>query len=92
MDALSCRKFHKMGCMNEWISVKDRLPDDCDNVLIYAEGMCVTGAFLIYDRDKNPICWTVNDWDESDSTIRTEYVTHWMPFPSTDSIAKNNEK
>lgn len=68
--------------MSEWISVKDRLPDDCDSVLIYSPGFDVTGAYLIYDEKKSPICWQVNDWDETDSSLSCNDVTHWMHPPS----------
>ncbi len=65
----------------QWISVKDRLPGDCESVLVYCAEMTITSAFLIFEVKGSPICWQVNDWDESDGSIRFDDVTHWMPLP-----------
>lgn len=65
----------------EWISVKDRLPNDCESVLLYSKGFDIISGYLVYDLDGEPIRYTVNDWDESESTVSLDSVTHWRPFP-----------
>lgn len=58
--------------MNEWINVKDRLPEHCIDVLVY-NGMAIFMDF--YDRD-------FKEWYHQMS--RNDYippVTHWMPLP-----------
>jgi hypothetical protein len=70
----------KRGTPMKWIRVEDRLPEECEPVLIYSKGFAPTGAYLIYEGG-SPIFWHVNDWDESDITYRWNEVTHWMPLP-----------
>lgn len=67
--------------MSEWISVKDRLPPECEDVLIYSNGFSIIGAFLAYGTN-GPICWQVNDWDESEISHALKEVTHWMSLPN----------
>jgi hypothetical protein len=54
--------------MAEWISVKDRLPEDDRNVLVYSE-IC---GIVIADYDTNGWC------DQQYNFIRP---SHWMPLP-----------
>ena len=58
--------------MSEWISVKDRLPEDNYNLyLVWREGRSVN---LIID-----ICEFTNDiWYSYDGACNP---THWMPLP-----------
>jgi|SRR5580692_3743269 hypothetical protein len=91
-ESESMKRFKQaglLGCLNntesksmEWISVKDKFPEDCENVLIYCSGFPITGAYLIFSKQKSPICWQVNDWDESEGTLLLGDVTHWMPLPN----------
>lgn len=67
--------------MNEWISVKDRLPPECESVLIYSRGFLPISAYLIYLTSNDPICWSVNDWSGNDTDIKLDDVTHWMQLP-----------
>jgi len=55
--------------MNEWISVKDRLPDGFVPVIVCRENGKVEQGY----RD-------VNGWWRVYST-RTKNITHWMPMP-----------
>lgn len=57
----------------KWISVKDRLPDECGEYLI-RDKMGVTIALLI-DNEKG--IW---QWQDSDFYGRGG-ITHWMPLP-----------
>lgn len=57
--------------MNEWISVKERLPEEGEDVLAYL-GEGIFG-----------ICWLLKDgyWETRDSFLYPDDVTHWMPLP-----------
>lgn len=57
--------------MDNWISVKERLPENEDDVLVYFEDGDITIAF--YDGD-----WTKDGF----SKIMRE-VTHWQPLPQS---------
>lgn len=57
---------------NEWISVKDRLPECFEPVLVCREK---NGAPHVEQGFKD-----VGDWWKVYGT-RTKYVTHWMPLP-----------
>lgn len=72
---------------NEWISVKDRLPKNSDEVLIYV-GIDIVQAYIINGYWKGSINVTDNmiDGFVNDRTIvkqgsRFDFVTHWMPLP-----------
>jgi hypothetical protein len=59
----------------EWISIKDRLPDERDIYLVYSDGQIALGDFVLEEQIWNvqPYC---NSWYWSKSM-----VTHWMPLP-----------
>lgn len=65
----------------QWISVKDRLPEDMGAVLVIVSGtprknITLDGAYEFgeYDPDEG---WILEMWPEwKDAT-----VTHWMPLP-----------
>lgn len=67
--------------MTEWISVKDRLPEECVDVLIFNSNHIPVVGFLTYLNKNEPINWTVCDWHDSELTVEVDYVTHWMPLP-----------
>ena len=57
----------------DWISVKDRLPEDVETYLVY--GGNKYGIMLaIYYGD--------GEWLTDDLTNITRFVTHWMPLPT----------
>lgn len=68
--------------MNGWISVKDRLPEDSDIlVLVIVNGdpknnIHLIGAYEIasYSKDDGWIIEEYAEWENPD-------VTHWMPIP-----------
>ena len=53
----------------KWISVKDRLPEDDDDVLIRIYGKIIGVGYRINGKWK------------SLSMVKTPVVTHWMPLP-----------
>ena len=57
----------------EWISVKDKLPDDSSWVLVYADGAM---NCMGYYKGK----WV--DWIQAQaSNIIINDITYWMPLP-----------
>lgn len=75
--------------VQEWISVKDRLPEDIDTHLVVVKYKYDFEKDFNYATDVatyNPYenayiddCWcTFNDWDEGQQYI---HITHWMPLP-----------
>lgn len=67
-NALSDHLIANGVTVQEWISVKDRLPEDSANVLVcHKNGLVTTNAWLganwWFKNERNPI-------------------THWMPLPN----------
>lgn len=61
--------------MNEWISVEDRMPERCTNVLIHVINPSeILVAYLSYSGD---FCY---DRDDEGEEISTK-ATHWQPLP-----------
>jgi hypothetical protein len=61
-----------------WISVDDRMPTECENVLCFEKGK-VYVAFL-ENAEYSAVWWDWVDYDRDDTwTERTP--THWMPLP-----------
>jgi hypothetical protein len=56
-----------------WISINEKLPEDCQNVLVWGEGHLVVSAVFVTDPDKFY-------WDEPDGE-EMEWVTHWIEYP-----------
>ena len=68
-----------------WISVKERLPEMHDPVLICGQGVEV----VIAERcsvDRRCMWNPHNDWDP---ILRYEQVTHWMPLPLPPKITNS---
>ena len=61
--------------VQEWISVKDRLPEDDSDVLAYLR---VGEEGRIYPANYAKGVW----WDCIFNTPATKTTTHWMPLPS----------
>ena len=60
--------------VQEWISVKDRLPEPWKQVLIYSRHDFCESAFYIGVPGKWRVTWN-HEMLDADS------VTHWMPLP-----------
>lgn len=73
-----------------WISVKDRLPIEKENVIIEVcpDGLnCFVTAGYCYNDGKENSWWEMNVKIEDDWIAYEREVTHWMPFPK----GPNNE-
>lgn len=67
---------------SEWISVDERLPEECKNVLCFARNKTMI-AFMEKVEDCGeyvPVFW---DWVayDRDDTYDEVCATHWMPLP-----------
>lgn len=75
--------------MSEWISVKDRLPEGMDEVLVIVSGkpqknITLDGAYELAEYD--PVeGWILEMWPEYGSAV----VTHWMPLPEPQEEANH---
>lgn len=71
----------------DWISVKDRLPEDDATYLVYGRnGYGI--VFAVYYSDGEWLTWDEwNTWD--DLTNITRFVTHWMPLPEPPKEEEN---
>lgn len=69
--------------MSEWVSVKDRLPDTFDEVLVYSNDCFISIAWRETEKRKNGIVgWHWNSYPEIFGC-----VTHWMPLPNPPEMA-----
>ncbi len=71
--------------MNDWIRVKDRLPEipedefKCDSALVLtidADGEMQLGGMNQWELDDSPEWWTMKYGGTS-----CDNITHWMPLP-----------
>lgn len=70
--------------MSDWISVKDRLPEVFDEVIVYFNGF-ISIAWRETEKKKNGIVgW---HWDSQMSYPESLVnVTHWMPLPKPPEV------
>ena len=66
--------------VQEWISVKDRLPENDQWALCFMKDKSF-GTFRVFQW--NYIDW---QWNDGDEWFDEKYVTHWMPLPSTEGL------
>lgn len=68
----------------QWISVKDRLPEDGVGwTMVYG---CILSRWSVqpgfYDRQREEwISRFINEYEDEEGYARLESVTHWMPLP-----------
>jgi hypothetical protein len=63
--------------MSEWISVKDRLPNEETPVITLYSGVVQHVTYWIIDGS-----WYPAHADEADETpVNSGVFTHWMPLP-----------
>lgn len=70
----------KLTCSNNWISVKDRLPEDDKDVLVYNS------------RSKEIIMASYNsnceEWDNLYDYLPINEITYWQPLPELPEVEK----
>ena len=64
-----------MKKQNEWINVKNVIPEKYKSVIIYTTKKCITLGF--FDGED----W-ISENDERIEQWNIGKVTHWMPFPN----------
>ena len=66
----------------EWISVKDRLPEAFQEVIVCRESRQAKTTVIVEQGQL-----TVNGWWKVYGT-RTKAVTHWMPLPEPPEVSE----
>jgi Protein of unknown function (DUF551) len=82
---LQLRWQWKLECvnqnMNEWVSVKDRIPTENENVILFDGKEVFCGSFEGYDRNKL-LCYGNQSCDGiCYGWYNKKEITHWMPLP-----------
>lgn len=66
----------------KWISVEERLPEDNNNVLVYAIGNNENSIIAMTDYTHNMHGYNIEGWHSPWQYFFYEYkITHWMPLP-----------
>lgn len=74
--------------MTEWISVKDRLPEVFDEVIVYFNGSISIAWRETEKRKRGIVGW---HWDSQMSYPESLVnVTHWMPLPNPPEVNAND--
>ena len=60
--------------MSEWISVKEGMPTDMQEVLAF-DGATMARAW------PRPTAWYNTRWGSFDEELEVTAITHWMPMP-----------
>lgn len=60
--------------MNKWISVKERLPGKCADILMWRKRWKIAEAGSF----RNGYFWV---YDEIGDSYTADDITHWMPLP-----------
>ena len=83
-----------------WISVKDRLPEPGEQVLLIAYGWSDTTVYIGCLKHMEPVTswltgitsaeseWHIQGW----SYLKEPVVTHWMPLPCPPELPKEEGK
>ena len=71
-----CQMIDEAPTVSGWVSVKDRMPEPEENVIIWAKTGCMKYAQYHEDGSVNP--WYVY---EDNARAWTNVISHWMPLP-----------
>lgn len=76
------KRFAAEKAAPKWISVQDRLPEDCVNVLVYAIGNNENDVVAMTSYTHNMYGYNIEGWHSPWQYFFCEYkITHWMPLP-----------
>ena len=69
--------------MSEWISVKDRLPEYGEPVIIVANGVTQHVTYMLDGDDDESFVWFEPVYFEHDDELKIPYhkISSWMPLP-----------
>ena len=89
-----CADDFLAGCEHEakrdrWVSVKERLPDNNDEVLAYSPVLGIGNwEYYFYESEQGRL-WTLNNYDGNDGIETFTFdvddkiiPTHWQPLPN----------
>lgn len=66
----------------DWISVKDRLPEQFEPVMVYAKSTSVQGGAITFVGACKNGFWFIQNSEAALGYPNLQYeVTHWMPLP-----------
>ena len=69
---------------NKWISVKDQLPDDQQEILTYWAEKKMIDAQTYYLEYGTPGQWWMFGWQNH--LLSSGRITHWMPLPEPPGV------
>ncbi len=65
----------------DWVSVKDKLPEENENVILFDGSEVFCGNFFF--GKENRICWGIQACDGiCYGNYKKDEITHWMPLPN----------
>lgn len=89
-DSQCCRLLEKLqkadAAIPRWISVKDRLPDEKNSVLILCKNGAMFTGYRLNHIQNYDSGWMVHTVLRSTKKINKGRVTHWMPLPSAEEL------
>lgn len=68
-------KIDRGEFMNEWVKIKDRLPEHTGMILVYGDVCGIELGF--FSKRDNKITYA----DDDDWILEIKTATHWMPLP-----------
>ena len=78
---------------NNWINVKDRLPETDDDVVILGSKwgtrkIAEHTMLAWYDNTRDHARWTDERGNDVEQNADYWYVTHWLPIPEYPELSK----
>lgn len=80
LDSIDADSFGVPDSYPAWISVKNQLPEELKNVIVFTEGYVDVGYLTEDGFGKRQ--WKTDSLDEWGDREVLKDVTHWMPLPN----------